>query len=66
VELIKLDNSQLVIRYATNNNLAGRPVYSKQELFSKDPAAIALIKANEKLKKEGYGLLISMDIVHGV
>jgi len=34
VELIKLDNSiKLDIRYATNNNLAGRPVYSEARAF---------------------------------
>ena len=59
VELIKLDNSiKLDIRYATNNNLAGRPVYSEARAFLQRPAAMALIKANEELKKEGYGLLI--------
>jgi D-alanyl-D-alanine dipeptidase len=59
VELIKLDSTiRLDIRYATNNNLVGRPVYSEARAFLQRPAAIALVMANEELKKEGYGLLI--------
>ena len=59
VELIKLDSTfKLDIRYATNNNLAGRPVYSEARAFLQRPAAIALVKVNEQLKQLGYGLLI--------
>lgn len=59
VELIKLDNTlKLDIRYATNNNLAGKPVYTEARAFMQRPAAIALVKANEELRQLGYGLLI--------
>jgi len=59
VELIKLDPGfKLDIRYATNNNLAGRPVYTEARAFLQRPAAEALVKANAELKKLGYGLLL--------
>lgn len=59
VEIIKLDTTlKLDIRYATNNNLAGRPVYSEARAFLQKPAALALVKANKELKPLGYGLLI--------
>jgi D-alanyl-D-alanine dipeptidase len=59
VELIKVDPSlKLDIRYATTNNLAGRPVYTEARAFLQRPAAEALAKVNQELKKLGYGLLI--------
>lgn len=59
VELVKLDSSiHLDIRYATNNNLEGRPVYSEARAFLQRPAAEALVKVNQDLKKLGYGLLV--------
>ncbi|MBS1608373.1 MAG: hypothetical protein JSS70_06360, partial [Bacteroidetes bacterium] len=59
VELIKLDTTlKLDIRYATNNNIAGRPVYTEARAFMQRPAAMALVKANQELRQLGYGLLI--------
>jgi len=59
VELIKLDPTfKLDIRYATSNNLVGRPVYSEARAFLQAPAAKALVKVNAELKLLGYGLLI--------
>jgi len=59
VELITLDTSfHLDIRYATSNNLAGRPVYKEARAFLQRPAAEALVKVNKDLKSLGYGLLI--------
>lgn len=59
VELIKLDTSiHLDIRYATDNNLVGRPVYKEAKAFLQKPAAEALVKANASLKPLGYGLLV--------
>jgi D-alanyl-D-alanine dipeptidase len=59
VELIKLDPTlHLEIRYATSNNFVGRPVYKQARAFLQQPAAEALIRAHEKLKAQGYGLLI--------
>ncbi len=59
VELIKLDPSfQLDIRYATNNNLVGRPVYLEARAFLQRPAAEALVKINKEFEPLGYRLLI--------
>jgi zinc D-Ala-D-Ala dipeptidase len=59
VELIKLDSTfKLDIRYATSNNLTGRPVYAEARAFLQRPAAEALVKVNSELKLLGYGLLI--------
>jgi D-alanyl-D-alanine dipeptidase len=59
VELVSLDSTlRLDIRYATSNNLVGRPVYTEPRAFLQRPAAEALIRANGSLKQKGYGLLI--------
>ena len=59
VELIKLDPTiKLDIRYATSNNLVGRPVYTEARAFLQRPAAEALTRVNQKLKPLGYGLLV--------
>ena len=59
VELIKLDQTfKLDIRYATSNNLVGRPVYTEARAFLQRPAAEALVKINRELKPHGFGLMI--------
>ncbi len=59
VELITLDPTiQLDIRYATDNNFMGTPLYSSAKAFLQKPAAEALLKAHKALKPKGYGLLI--------
>src|SRR6186713_2230322 len=59
VELIQLDPTlRLDIRYATANNFVGRPVYTEARAFLQRPAAEAVRRANETLRKQGYGLLI--------
>ncbi len=59
VELIRLDSTiKLDIRYATNNNFTGRPVYKEARAFLQRPAAEALVKVNRDLKPLGYGLVI--------
>ena len=59
VELITLDNTiKLDIRYATANNLLGRPVYTEVRAFLQRPAAEALVRANKSLRAKGYGLII--------
>jgi zinc D-Ala-D-Ala dipeptidase len=59
VELIKLDATiKLDIRYATANNFVGKPVYQEARAFLQRPAAEALVRAQRKLKAQGYGLLI--------
>jgi zinc D-Ala-D-Ala dipeptidase len=59
VELVKLDSSiHLDIKYATNANLTGKPVYKEARAFMQRQAAMALVKANTELRKLGYGLLV--------
>ncbi len=59
VELIQLDPTiKLDIRYATTNNFLSTPMYSQARAFMQRPAAEALVRAHQALKKEGYGLLI--------
>lgn len=59
VELTRLDSSlKLDIRYATDNNFVGRPVYTEARAFLQQPAAQALVRVNEEMRVLGYGLLI--------
>jgi D-alanyl-D-alanine dipeptidase len=59
VELIKLDKTiHLDIRYATANNFLGRPVYTEARAFLQRPAAEALVRVNQALRKQGYALVI--------
>lgn len=59
VELVKLDPTiKLDIRYATKNNFLGKPVYKQSRAFLQRPAAEALVRANQLLRKQGYGLVI--------
>src|SRR5438132_6233823 len=59
VELVKLDPTiKLDIRYATKNNFLGRPVYKQARAFLQRPAAEALVRVNQALRKQGYGLII--------
>ena len=59
VELIKLEPTiKLDIRYATANNFVGRPLYPEARAFLQRPAAEALQRAHQKLRTQGYGLLI--------
>jgi D-alanyl-D-alanine dipeptidase len=59
VELAPLDPAiHLDIRYATNNDFLGTPVYTQARAFLQRPAAEALLRAHRKLLPLGYGLLI--------
>ena len=59
VELVKLDSTFVLdIRYATNNNFVGRPVYTEARAFLQRPAAEALVKVNREFEELGYRLLI--------
>jgi D-alanyl-D-alanine dipeptidase len=59
VELVKLDPTiKLDIRYATKNNFLGRSVYKQARAFLERPAAEALVRINQALRKQGYGLII--------
>jgi len=59
VELVKLAPTiKLDIRYATRNNFLGRPVYKQARAFLQRPAAEALVRINQKLRKQGFGLVV--------
>jgi CubicO group peptidase (beta-lactamase class C family)/D-alanyl-D-alanine dipeptidase len=52
------ENIKLDIRYATENNFLGAPVYEQAIAFLQRPAAEALARAAQKLQSLGYGFLI--------
>ena len=59
VELVKLDPSiRLDVRYATRNNFVGKAVYKQARAFLQRPAAEALVRVNQRLRAEGYGLVV--------
>ncbi|MFQ3639424.1 MAG: M15 family metallopeptidase, partial [Chloracidobacterium sp.] len=59
VEIIRLDPTiKLDIRYATENNFVGRPVYTEARAFLQRPAAEALAQAHRWLQTHGYGLVV--------
>ncbi len=59
VELRDLDDSiKYDIRYASDNNFMGATFYEEPHAFMQRPAAEALVRAHQKLKEQGYGLLI--------
>jgi D-alanyl-D-alanine dipeptidase len=59
VEIIKLDPTiRLDIRYATKNNFLGKAVYKQPRAFLQRPAAAALARVNQTLRKQGYGLVV--------
>lgn len=59
VELVLLDSTlKLDIRYATTNNFMRRAMYTQARAFLQRPAAEALVRAHDKFRCLGYGLLI--------
>jgi D-alanyl-D-alanine dipeptidase len=59
VELVLLDPTiQLDIRYATTNNFTGSVFYQQPRAFLQRPAAEAVVRAHQKLREAGLGLLI--------
>jgi zinc D-Ala-D-Ala dipeptidase len=59
VEIISLDPTiRLDICYATTNNFLGRPVYRQPRAFLQRPAAEGLVRAHQKLKAKGYGIVV--------
>ena len=59
VELTVLDPTiRLDVKYATNDNFVGRPVYREARAFLQRPAAEALVRAHRKLAEKGFGLVI--------
>jgi zinc D-Ala-D-Ala dipeptidase len=59
VELVELDPTiKLDIRYATKNNFLGKAVYKQARAFLQRPAAEALVRVNQSLRSQGYGLVV--------
>jgi D-alanyl-D-alanine dipeptidase len=59
IDLQSLDTSiKYDIRYASNQNFMGEIFYTQPRAFMQRPAAMALLRAHEQLRKLGYGLLI--------
>ena len=59
VELSTLDPTiKYDIRYATTNNFMSTVFYQQAKAFLQRPAAEALLRAQQTLKTQGYGLLI--------
>ena len=59
VELVRLDPTiKLDIRYASSTNFMSTPMYSEARAFLQKPAAEAVVRANARLKPQGYGLII--------
>jgi zinc D-Ala-D-Ala dipeptidase len=59
VEIVRIEPSiALDIRYATNNNFLGRPVYTQARAFLQRDAATALQKAHLALRPHGFGIVV--------
>ncbi len=59
VELVQLDPTlHLDIRYASDRNFLGQPVYTQARAFLQRPAAEALVRVSAALRAQGYGLLV--------
>ena len=59
VELTALDATiKLDIRYATARNFLATPLYSQPRAFMQRPAAAALVRVQQALARDGYGLLV--------
>ena len=59
VELVRLDPTiKLDIRYATKNNFLGKAVYKQPRAFLQRPAAEALVRVNQSLRRVGFGLVV--------
>jgi len=59
VQLNKLDPTiKLDIRYATDRNFLGSPLYLQARAYMQRPAAEAVVRASQHLHTLGYGLLI--------
>ncbi|NVO31965.1 M15 family metallopeptidase [Hymenobacter lapidiphilus] len=46
------------LRYATANNLAGRPLYTRAQAVARRPVAVALARVQQRLAPHGVGLCV--------
>lgn len=59
VELVEVDpDLHLDVRYAGTNNFMSAAFYQQPRAFMQRPAAMAVARANQRLRALGYGLLI--------
>jgi len=59
LELVKLDKTiKLDIRYARTDNFVGKAVYNEARAFLQRPAAEAVLRVHNLLKKQGLGVVI--------
>ena len=59
VELMTLDSTiRLDVKYATDDNFMGRPMYTQARVFLQRPAAEAVVRAHRSLAAKGFGLLV--------
>ncbi|MDR7868492.1 MAG: M15 family metallopeptidase [Sporomusaceae bacterium] len=59
VNVLSLDATINVdIRYATDNNFIGAPLYDRPRAYLRRPAAEALVRVHKKLALHGYGIII--------
>ena len=49
---------RLDVRYATADNVLGRPLYTSARVFLRKPVADALIRVHRSLAASGYGLVV--------
>jgi serine beta-lactamase-like protein LACTB len=58
VDLAGFEGLKFDIRYATDKNFLGTPVYTAAKAYLQRPAAEALKRVHDKLSEQGYGLLV--------
>jgi D-alanyl-D-alanine dipeptidase len=59
VELVALEPTiKLDVRYASDKNFLGEPLYRSARAFLRKPAAEALVRAHRALKARGVGLMV--------
>lgn len=56
--LVSVPRVKLDLRYATNNNCFGKPLYPVAKAYASAEVAEALTKASQALIQDGYGLII--------
>lgn len=52
-----IPDAKFDVRYATANNLIGRPLYPTADVFMRRPAALALREVHDNLRQLGFGLV---------
>ena len=59
VEVVTLDPTIVLdVRYATNDNVAGRRLYPSARAFLQGPAADALVRVHQALAADGLGIVV--------